>query len=192
MRRFNFWHFHLLCISQYRKGLPLARGPLRCGARFGLIGQIGLKPALPKGAFTDTRHAIIIFRTLFVLFYCSPITRNLRNPSTLTYIIILVASSRVVLSRVGKRALTAAVPASVTTAPHSRQYSLWCNKGKKNSFHDAITIDDLMNKLVKTNALLNYCSWESALLISCDLFKNVFCITWQINDNFELEALLLR
>ena len=46
MRRFNFWHFHLFCISQYRKGLPLARGPLRCGAQFGLIGQIGLKPAL--------------------------------------------------------------------------------------------------------------------------------------------------
>ena len=46
MRRFNFWRFHLFCISQYRKGLPLARGPLRCGAQFGLIGQIGLKPAL--------------------------------------------------------------------------------------------------------------------------------------------------
>ena len=43
MHRFNFWHFHLFCISQYRKGLPLARGPLRCGAQFGLIG---LKPAL--------------------------------------------------------------------------------------------------------------------------------------------------
>ena len=46
MHRFNFWHFHLFCISQYRKGLPLARGPLRCGAQFRLIGQIGLKPAL--------------------------------------------------------------------------------------------------------------------------------------------------
>ena len=43
MRRFNFWHFHLFCISQHRKGLPLARGPLRCGAQFGLIG---LTPAL--------------------------------------------------------------------------------------------------------------------------------------------------
>ena len=30
----------------YRKGVPLARGPLRCEAQFGLIGQIGLKPAL--------------------------------------------------------------------------------------------------------------------------------------------------
>ena len=46
MRRFNFWHFHQFCISQYRKGLLLARGPSRCGAQFGLIGQIGLKPAL--------------------------------------------------------------------------------------------------------------------------------------------------
>ena len=46
MHRFNFWHFHLFCISQYRKGLPLARGPLRCGAQF---GQIGLKPALDVG-----------------------------------------------------------------------------------------------------------------------------------------------
>ena len=28
---------------------PLARGPLRCGAQFDKIGQIGLKPALKTG-----------------------------------------------------------------------------------------------------------------------------------------------
>ena len=27
---------------------------------------------------------------------------------------------------------------------------------------------------------------QSALLISFDLFQNVFCIPWRINDNFEL------
>ena len=53
MRRFNFWHFHQFCISQYRKGLPSARGPLRCGAQFGLIGQIGLKPALYLAKVTE-------------------------------------------------------------------------------------------------------------------------------------------
>ena len=45
------------------------------------------------------------------------------------------------------------------------------------------------------NALLNYYTVteiQSALLISFDLFKNVFCIPRQINDNFELEALLLQ
>ena len=35
-----------------------------------------IKRAAAKDALTDTRHATKIFRTLFVLFYCSPITRK--------------------------------------------------------------------------------------------------------------------
>ena len=48
----------LFCISQYRKILPLARGPLRCGAQFGLIGQIGLKPALHRSYMGVSVHWI--------------------------------------------------------------------------------------------------------------------------------------
>ena len=52
-----------------------------------------------KRAFTDTRHATKLFRTLFVSFYCSLITRKSAK-STFTYILIVA-----VLSRFGKRAL---------------------------------------------------------------------------------------
>ena len=58
----------------------------------------------PKGPFTDTRHTAHVenFRTLFVLFYCSAITRKPAESLYiyLAYIVILVAYRA---SRIGKR-----------------------------------------------------------------------------------------
>ena len=53
------------------------------------------------GAFTDTRHATKIFRTLLVLFYCSLISRK---PAKSFYIYLHYNFCRVIaLPRIGKR-----------------------------------------------------------------------------------------
>ena len=69
------------------------------------------------------------------------------------------------------------------TAKHALQYCLWCKK--QNSFHNVITMDDLIK---------NYLNWMyflttvpeiwSVLLIVFDLLKNTVCIPCQINNNW--------
>ena len=86
MHRFNFWHYHLFRISQYRKGLPLARGPLTSGAQFGLIGQIGLKPALvlPKVSSDTVLFLYVQGLQLLEAFAGRPNNQNWRIRSRLS------------------------------------------------------------------------------------------------------------
>jgi len=76
-------------------------------------------------------------------------------------------------------------------AAHALQYCLWRNK--QNSFHNVITIDDLIKNY--SNGIYfqtTVAKILSVLLILFDLLKNAVCIPCPINNNFELEAPLLQ
>ena len=77
------------------------------------------------------------------------------------------------------------------TVTRELQYCLWRNK--QNSFHNAITTDNLIknfsNKMYFQTTVAEI--W-SALITLFDLLKITICIPCPINNNFEFEASLLQ
>ena len=90
-----------------------------------------LKARLPTRGNTTQ-----IFHTLFVLFYCSPITQKpAKSFYIYLHILILVASSRVALPRIGKRVV---VPANVKVRLHVRS----CDRKVSSFYYVQIAIGD--------------------------------------------------
>ena len=132
--RFNKVFYSLIRTYSHAKSKKIKNGTSKkksgrskSGEIYGTVSfKTGRLVTLIKARSPIRGNATKIFCPLFVLFYCSPITRK---PAKSFYIYLhynFSASSQVALPNIGKRALTA-VSASVTTAPPSRQYCLWWN-----------------------------------------------------------------